>query len=164
MEEEILELLNNTKIPNSSKRANVSGLRYIGKDKRRYGFPIQSATLGEVRCWKSGFKTISNFTLNNLELYELLIDYGNKICPHKFNSICINKNVVCHKHKDINNKGNSTIVAFGDFTGGRLGMEIEPDKSIFIDIKKNPYTFDGGNVLHFTEPFEGTRFSIIYFA
>ena len=162
MEDELLELLVKTKIPNSSKRANITGLRYIGNDKRRYGYPVQSITLGSVRDWRTGFKTISKFTLENLKLYELLIDYGNQVCPHQFNSICINHNVVCQKHRDINNKGISTIQALGIFSGGNLGMEIEDSKSISIDIRK-PFTFDGSKYTHWTEPFQGDRYSIIWF-
>lgn len=163
MEQEILKLLTLTNIPKSSKRANITGIRYTGKDNRNYGFPIQSFTLGSVRDWSNGLKTISNATKENQELYQLLIEYGKTICSHPFESICINKNVVCQKHRDINNKGISTIVALGTFTGGHLGMEISPTESISIDIHSKPFSFDGGKITHWTEPFDGTRYSIIYF-
>lgn len=161
-ENEILELLVKTKIPRSSKRANITGIRYKGADQRNYGFLIESATLGYVRCWQTGFKVISNFTLQNLELYNLLKEYGKHICSHEFESICVNHNVVCKPHRDINNKGVSTIQAFGIFSGGELGMELEEGKSIKIDIRK-PFVFDGGNYTHWTEQFQGDRYSVIWF-
>lgn len=162
LENEILELLVKTKIPKSSKRANITGIRYVGGDRRNYGYPIETATMGEVRDWKTGFKTISNFTKDNLYLYETLVEYGKIYVPHDFQSICINHNVVCQPHRDINNKTLSTIQAFGIFSGGELGMETADGKSISVDIRK-PFTFDGSKITHYTKPFQGDRYSVIWF-
>lgn len=162
LQNEILELLVKTKIPKSCKRANITGLKYVGADKRKYGYSIESATLGKVRDWKTGGKMLSKFTLQNVELYALLIEYGTLICPHSFDSICINHNVLCGRHRDINNNGLSTIQAFGIFSGGNLGMELEDLKNVSVDIRQ-PYTFDGSRITHWTEPFQGDRYSIIWF-
>ena len=156
--ESILESLKKITIPKNCKRPNVSGLKYVGADKRKYGFPIESVTLGSVRDWQTGYKTISKFTLENLELYELLLEYGKTICPHPIESICLNHNVMCQKHVDRNNKGMSTIVGLGDYTNGQLWVEGQ-----VVDIHNKPFTFDGSKYYHYTLPFEGDRYTLIFF-
>jgi hypothetical protein len=158
MESRIEELLHNTPIPLNYKRSNMSGYKYTGKDNRRYGYGIRSATLGEVRNYLTGGKMISNFTKHNLELYDLLCQYGQSITTIPFKSICINKNTIAEPHVDRNNRGVSCIVGLGDYTGGELVYGAEK-----VNIHKNPIEFDGSKILHYSLPFEGTRYSIIYF-
>jgi hypothetical protein len=109
MEDEIERLLLETIIPKSSKRANITGLRYYGNDRRKYGYPIESITLGLVRDWKTGGKIISSFTKRSVELWDALCNYA-KLKNIDFESICINHNVLCLPHRDKNNKRLSTIV------------------------------------------------------
>jgi hypothetical protein len=158
MESKIEELLHTTTIPLNYKRSNMSGYRYTGNDKRRYGNGIRSATLGEVRDYSTGGKRISNFTKNNLKLYNLLCEYGSTITDIPFKSICINKNTIAEPHVDRNNRGVSCIVGLGDYAHGELVYG-----EIKVNIHKNPIEFDGSKVIHYSLPFEGTRYSIIYF-
>jgi len=158
METEILELLHQTTIPFNYKRSNMSGYKYTGNDGRRYGFGIRSVTLGLVRDYNTGGKRLSNFTKLNPELYNLLCEYGYSITDIPFKSICINKNTIAEPHVDRNNSGVSCIVALGDFTGGELVYGSEK-----VNIHKNPVEFDGSKIIHYSLPFEGTRYSIIYF-
>ena len=158
MENKILELFHKTKFPLNYKRSNMSGLTYIGNDKRRYGNPIRSATMGLVRDWKTGGKRISNFTNDNFELYLLLCEFGKSITTIPFKSICINKNTIAEPHTDRNNSGVSCIIGLGDYKYGELvyGNEI-------VNIHNNPIEFDGSKIVHSSLAFEGTRYSIIYF-
>ena len=158
MEEQIVKLLNEVIIPMNYKRSNMSGYRYTGADKRRYGYGIRSVTLGEVRDYNTGGKMISKFTKHNQELYNLLCEYGKTITTIPFKSICINKNTIAHPHLDKNNKGVSCIIGLGDYTGGEL---VYGDTK--VSIHNNPIHFDGSKILHYSLPFEGTRYSIIYF-
>jgi len=158
METEIEKYFHKLKIPLNYKRSNMSGYRYTGNDNRRYGHGIQSITLGLVRDYLTGGKRISNFTLENPELYNLLCEYGRTITDIPFKSICINKNTVAQPHRDRNNSGVSCIVALGDFTGGELVYG-----NAVVNIHKNPIHFDGSKIEHYSLPFEGTRYSIIYF-
>lgn len=159
METLILELLHKTKFPLNYKRSNMSGYRYTGNDNRRYGNGIRSATMGEVRDYTNGKKRISNFTKNNLELYGLLCDYGKSLTTIPFKSICINKNTVAEPHTDRNNNGTSCIIGLGDYTGGELVYGEQK-----VNIHENPIEFDGSKITHYSLPFQGTRYSIIYFA
>lgn len=159
METEIETLLRETVVPNNSKRANVSGLRYYGNDNRKYGFPIKSMTLGLVRDYRTGGKIISKLTKSNERLWNLLCEYAKSQDFH-FESICINHNVRCLPHRDKNNKKLSLIVGFGNYTGGELGI-IKDMETLKINIFHKPHIFDG-NLIHYTEPFEGDRWSVIY--
>ena len=71
--------------------------------------------------------------------------------------VCLNRNVCCKKHKD-GNKGHSWILWLGDFRGGALvfedGTRIE-DKYIWHKID--------GQIPHWNEPHEGTKYSIILY-
>ena len=67
------------------------------------------------------------------------------------------------KHIDGNNVGVSYIIAFGDYTGGRLIIYNKDDKPEYIDIKNKFYSFNGSEIYHETEKFEGVRVSLVFF-
>ena len=52
----------------------------------------------------------------------------------------------------------SLIVGLGDYDGGELVVEGEP-----FDIRYAPLTFDGWRQRHWTLPFAGERFSLVWF-
>eukprot|EP00931_Biecheleriopsis_adriatica_P045697 TRINITY_DN26165_c0_g1_i1.p1 TRINITY_DN26165_c0_g1~~TRINITY_DN26165_c0_g1_i1.p1 ORF type:complete len:466 (+),score=107.45 TRINITY_DN26165_c0_g1_i1:34-1398(+) len=102
-----------------------------------------------------------------------------------FTSIQVNKNYAARPHVDKNNLGSSLIVGIGDYEGGELWVhdeengdavcELKEDISSMyhyrsgvqyrgrdLSIRRQWHEFDG-NRLHFTRPFSGTRFSLIYF-
>jgi len=90
-----------------------------------------------------------------------------------FTSININKNYAGRLHRDSNNVGPSCIKAFGDFTGGALNYFPNDDKqthlddldlkeSVSIDLKNNLTLFDGRRG-HWVSPFEGNRYSLVWF-
>jgi hypothetical protein len=96
---------------------------------------------------------------NYPELYESLKSLLLLIDPDfKASTITINKNVICEPHKDELNRGDTWIIGLGDYTGGRLIIEDLP-----LDIKNKPFKFDGSQLLHWTEPFAGTRYSIMFY-
>lgn len=82
----------------------------------------------------------------------------------KFTSIVINKNHMAHLHKDKNNIGESYIIALGDYTGGELRVW-NKEKTTFTDhnIKNKWLRFNGAEHFHETLPFEGERYSIVYY-
>ena len=91
---------------------------------------------------------------------KILNEIANEHFPEfKFTNIQINYNVECLPHKDIKNKGDSIVFTVGNFTNGTLGTE-EGD----IDIYKKPYKFKGNLITHWTNPFEGDRFCIIFYS
>lgn len=136
----------------------MSGYKYTGADNRRYGFPMRSVTMGIVRDWITGTQQISKFTHCNEELYNLLCEYGKTITKIPFKSICINHNTIAEPHTDRNNTGVSCIVGLGDYSGGELVYG-----DITVNIHNNPIEFDGSKIMHYSLPFTGERYSIIFF-
>ena len=95
-------------------------------------------------------------------LYKLLLDFGKQYVDISFNSVQVNQNYKAEKHRDKNNVGDSFIVAFGDYTGGRLLIH-EGDLSGTHNIQYNPIRGDFSKNLHSVEDFNGERFSLVYF-
>ena len=52
----------------------------------------------------------------------------------------------------------SMIVGLGDYLGGALGVE-----GVGYDIRYRPLEFDGWRLRHWTKPFQGERFSLVWF-
>jgi hypothetical protein len=80
------------------------------------------------------------------------------------NELCLNK---CDPtrpmppHRDGKNSSElSWIALFGEFTGGALCLE---DGRRFED-RGVWHAFDGKNILHWVEPFEGERYSVVAYA
>jgi len=56
------------------------------------------------------------------------------------------------------------MITLGDFTGGNLLIFDEDEKNPqSIKTKNRWITFNGGKYPHETEPFKGTRYSIVYY-
>jgi hypothetical protein len=95
-------------------------------------------------------------------LYKLLLDFGNKYVDISYNAITINQNYAAGPHRDRNNIGDSYLVAFGEYTGGELKI-YEGDLSGNHNVCRNPITTDFSKILHSVEPFEGNRYSLVYY-
>ena len=147
----VLEELENTKFSKNRSRKNVSGI------------PTKSFAMGEVNYRGQAslnYKTRGPSVYNAKfpELYTLLQDFIKESQPDfEYTTIQVNKNVLCEPHVDKNNIGPSYGISLGDFTGGNLVIEGTP-----YDIHDIWAEFDG-RLGHWVEPFEGTRYSLIYF-
>ena len=80
----------------------------------------------------------------------------------KFRSVYVNKNTVCKEHLDSKNVGESLLVGFGPYTAGRTTLYID-DKPKSFHIKTNSLLFNGSKIFHKSEPFKGTRHSLVFF-
>ena len=128
--------------------------------------PCYSMVFGEVCVRCHGLRKASN-NKKYPKVYDTLQQLGSQLRldngdPFPFRSITINKNLPCLPHIDKYNKGNSVILTLGKFAGGKLGiLQTEGPKS--YDVWERPLMFDGSKLVHWTEPFEGTRYSVIFF-
>jgi hypothetical protein len=117
-------------------------------------------TFGQVRRpFHSG---IHDSVWNNRhpDVFQYLKDLIHYLDPSfQYTSIQVNKNFQCAPHLDKNNVGDSVILACGLFTGGELNIDGEK-----IDIKAKPLRFNGSKFIHWTMPFEGERYSIVWFS
>ena len=95
-------------------------------------------------------------------LYKLLLEYGNQYVDISFNAITVNQNYSAGPHKDRHNRGDSYLVAFGNYTGGDLKI-YEGDLSGNHNICRNPIKTDFSKVLHSVESFQGDRYSLVYY-
>lgn len=144
---------------------NIS-IRPRGEKSNRRGFPLnhRSATFGYTRARYGTRKNgklydLSYYSLKYPEVYDELLRIGNLICPFEFNSIHVNKNVICPPHKDSNNVGVSLLISFGEYTG--CNIIIEENK---YDTNCNPIIFDGSSLCHYnTNDLEGNKYSLVYF-
>jgi hypothetical protein len=80
----------------------------------------------------------------------------------KFRSVYVNKNTVCKEHLDSKNVGESLLVGFGKYTGGQTIL-CSDDKPKSFHIKTNSLIFNGSEIPHKSEPFKGTRYSLVFF-
>jgi len=101
---------------------------------------------------------------DNPELERVFSEYAKRYLPKKFfwSQVQINFNYDIPKHKDSANQGYSFIVGLGDYTGGELMIDFGGYIKK-VDIKDNPYTFNGSEYEHWVAPFEGDRWSLVFF-
>ena len=113
----------------------------------------------DIVMW--GKVKLASVESNALRGHEhLLRDAIKDICPEWWEGetkVCLNRNVKCEKHRD-GNKGHSYILWLGDFTGGALVFE---DGSR-IEEKYKWHKIDG-QIPHWNEAHEGTKYSIIVY-
>jgi len=96
---------------------------------------------------------------------DVLTEFG-KIWFPEFESsqFQLNKNFITPRHLDSKNRGESYIVGFGNYAKGELVVEDEKGKETLINISIAPFKFDGAKYYHWTKPFTGTRYSVVWFA
>lgn len=126
-----------------------------------YGNKCESMNLG--LCKKMFSKNQDLKLSKSCELYPELYEElktAIKIIDPEFDSdsIVINHNLKCKRHKDGRNVGDSVIVSLGDFTGGELMVE---DK--IHNINRRPLKFNGSQLFHETLDFVGDRWSLVWY-
>lgn len=95
-------------------------------------------------------------------LYKLLLDFAEKYVSLPFTSITVNQNYCAEPHRDKNNVGKSFLVAFGNFFGGQLKIhEGELEGMHFIN--RRPIIADFSKITHSVLPFQGERFSLVFY-
>jgi len=160
LQTEILDLLNNTKIP------RIEQKRKDGKKTRGdlLGYTGDTFNMGIGYRRNLG---LSEFSANakNPELFKKLVEYGNEILPtgFKYNVITVNRNLKAKKHIDKGNTGFSCITFLGDYTGGGLIIYKDGKKEI-IPSHNKLILMNGSLMPHQTEDFKGTRYALIYYS
>ena len=94
------------------------------------------------------------------EVFSYLQELIQKEHPEfEYTSITLNYNLQCQPHNDKNNKGPSMIIGLGFYEGGELVIE-----GINYDIKNKVLIFNGAEKEHWTNPFTGDRYSVVYYS
>ena len=140
----------------------------------RRGFGVhRSCTFGMTKARYSGEIGLSYNSKKHPEIYNELLRIGRLICGDTpptptssgigFNAIQLNKDVVCPRHIDSNNVGESVLVSFGEYSGCNIVVEIN-DISHILDADCQPIRFDGSKHYHYnTDDLVGTKYSLVFF-
>ena len=107
----------------------------------------------------------SNSTIKHPHIIPLFKKFIRSHYPEfKFKSVYVNKNTVCKKHLDSKNSGESLLVGFGPYTGGKTVVYDNDGKNPKkFNIRSNSLIFNGSELLHKSEKFDGTRYSLVFF-
>lgn len=95
-------------------------------------------------------------------LFKLLLDFAETYVDISWNAVTVNQDYRAAPHYDKNNVGDSFLVAFGNYTGGELEIHEGPSLG-FKDIRHKPIKMDFSKVLHSVRPFEGHRYSLVFY-
>ena len=98
------------------------------------------------------------------ELVEAIFELERMIAPTRPPStmVAVNRRATFTPHTDAGSgmgQSTSLIVGLGEYSGGELAVEGES-----INIRYSPHSFDGWSQRHWTLPFEGERFSLVFFS
>lgn len=120
----------------------------------------RTVTLGQVNRPFHKFKGYSKFTEKHPDLWKAVQDLADYLNPkHRYTSVTINHNVLCKPHKDARNEGTTMIIGLGNYTGGELHIDGKD-----VDIKHKPFYFNGYLKEHYTLPFTGDRWSLMFYS
>lgn len=98
------------------------------------------------------------------ELVEAVFRLERVIAPGRTPStqVAINRRASFKPHTDAGRglgQSTSLIVGLGEYAGGSLAVE-----DAIVDIRYAPHEFDGWRSRHWTLPFRGERFSLVWFS
>jgi hypothetical protein len=98
-----------------------------------------------------------------LPLFKNFIDLH--IPNFTFSTVYVNKNTVAKQHLDKKNSGESLLVGFYDYIGGETVLHNigETGDKVKFNIQESSIIFDGSKIVHSSEPFTGTRYSLVFF-
>lgn len=100
-------------------------------------------------------------------LEEIFKEFQELYFPEfEYTSVQMNKNFPCPRHIDSTNVGTSILLCVGDYTGGELVIEEfnNDGTDAIIDNKNSLFQFNGAKYYHWVKPFEGTRYSLVFFS
>jgi len=171
-EKDVVDVLSVWGFPENDTRMNVlpEGVKSVHSD-----------TIGVLKIRDGTYRIFDPTTRYNSVttlLCQWFVQNKGKDIPEDFGftGININHNYAGRRHRDNGNEGPSVIKALGSFTGGKLNYfpkdfkkpgridvaALDPKESIALDLSKK-CTFFCGNNAHGVQPFEGDRFSLVFF-
>jgi hypothetical protein len=159
---EIYDELENITIPTTYRSGKKGGNFHAIKTGVKSQRNARQTVFG-VTTYK-GKKTKSKSSKDYPYMMDLLKDFMDSHKPDfKFKSVYVNRNTVCKKHLDSANAGESLLVGFGKYTGGQTVLYMSSGKEKKFHIKSSSLLFNGSEIQHKSEPFNGTRYSLVFF-
>lgn len=117
----------------------------------------KSQAFGVIRRW-SYRPWLSRNTWQRPELWCALQAFAEKHVQVEWDAVQVNDNYNSAPHTDKGNCGDSYIVGFGDYTDGYLNVD-----GAAVDIRHRGHLFNGSQLKHWTEPWTGQRYSLVFF-
>ena len=166
-DDKVLQILRSWKFSENVSRANV-----LPRDSAF----VLSDTLGLV-CTRNGKVTPSRLTKRFPAVFKVFSSWVRQAWPlappFPFTSVSVNCNYSARIHRDSGNVGPSLTKAFGSFRGGSLKYwgeddgslsleELEQVSAAVLETGKALCLFDGRRA-HSVEPFDGDRYSLVFF-
>lgn len=161
------------KLPELVSDAGVGGSFSVGCLPKHLAQPKGNQLFPGEHCVDYGWNKCVLVTFNFMcgitffhgitDLMKACFDLEKVLCPHRppSSTIAINRHAQFSPHRDSgagSGQSQSLIVALGDFIGGEIAVE-----SAANDIRYKPLEFDGWMQRHWTLPFVGQRFSLVWF-
>jgi tRNA U38,U39,U40 pseudouridine synthase TruA len=104
------------------------------------------------------------------ELLKAIFELETLILPNRppSSTVAVNKHAQFKMHRDSgagSGQSLSAIVALGDFVGGELGLDHikNTSKDTICNVRYSPKEFCGWTQRHYTLPFVGERYSLVWF-
>lgn len=130
---------------------------HLNPDRKMAGLG-RSQAFGLIRRW-AWRPYLSRCTWMRPTTYQLLLDFAKKHVPIQFDGITVNDSYESKPHKDKGNQGVSYTVCFGNYVGGNLAI-LGHDP---VDTRYKGYIFNGAENTHWTLPFDGRRFCLVFY-
>lgn len=139
-----------------NKRVQSSAYTYVEGEGGASGSFSVGAMPGDLCLQPKGNKLFP-------ELMKAAFELEIALCPHRppSSTIAINRNAQFRPHTDSGagaGQSTSLIVGLGDYVGGELVVEGQKK-----DIRYQPIEFNGWKQRHWTMPFQGERFTLVWF-
>lgn len=106
------------------------------------------------RSYKPG---VSALNVKKPKIWKAIKEFADST-GFEYDSVQVNQNCVCGKHRDKKNVGISYLVSFGDYTGGELMVE-----DVEYDCNMKPIVFNGAELEHWNNELQGSKWSIVLF-
>ena len=153
MYDHLLRVLRGTEWPNERARAKVEAQRYLVLER-----PPPEAT-GESKGAKQAKRKREAFP----ELWNAVVALGESLDPtFYFTGVAISSQFRGSPHMDGFDISHQWAISLGDFEGGELCVECEPDTIAVINTKGRAAKVDG-RYPHWVAPYRGERYSVILF-
>ena len=99
------------------------------------------------------------------ELEEVFREFASWYFPDfNFLQVQMNKNFKCPPHFDSKNIGESVLCGFGNYKGGNTIIQLTESQTKRIDPRAAPCRFNGSKFMHWVEPYEGDRYSLVFYS
>ena len=115
--------------------------------------------------WKGLFMT--KMRVESAHMEKVFEEFAGIYFPNFFwTQVQINKNFPAPKHLDSDNVGESYLCCFGNYDGGLTCVDFGGMGKYAVcklNPREKPINFNGSKFEHWVEPFEGKRYSLVFF-